>query len=81
MKREIAEYIADNFDGEIYENYSGRGMFGKTTTGVVLSKELDFFEFARVLIEDDVDFLPKGVLEDLENRLKVDNLGMDLIYY
>lgn len=34
----IIEYIADNFytlDVEIYEDYSGRGMFGETCVGFV----------------------------------------------
>lgn len=45
MEKDLAEYIVDLFEEhtdyevEIHEDYSGRGMFGKTTTGVELDEE------------------------------------------
>ena len=38
MKKETAELIVENSYGEyleLRENYSGRGMYGETTTGIV----------------------------------------------
>jgi len=65
MTREQAKRIirrVNQRDGEgaatLYENYSGRGMFGQTTCGVVLSSyavtELDKKKFRRDSMGKDV---------------------------
>jgi len=36
MDAALAELLASVTDGRVYKGYSGRGMHGKTTTGVVV---------------------------------------------
>ena len=40
MTREQAEFIAEECQGEIYKDYSGREMFGDTTWAVVIDNVL-----------------------------------------
>jgi hypothetical protein len=49
MKIEIAEIIVNaaeeiGLDMSLRENYSGRGMFGKTTTGIIYNSEGDLLQ-------------------------------------
>lgn len=41
MSKRQAQMLAKKFNGKIYENYSGRWMFGQTTYGV----EIDRYTF------------------------------------
>jgi|APGre2960657404_1045060.scaffolds.fasta_scaffold667037_1 hypothetical protein len=51
----------------LYKSYSGRGMFGKSTSGLVVDKnDCSKFQYA---------------FSRIMNRLKSDNLGLDTIYY
>lgn len=68
---------------ELYENYSGRGMYGKTTTGVTVSHPLLLIT---TLIEYIKQMEPESFAEDRKNipdieTLRWDNMGMDTIIY
>jgi hypothetical protein len=86
MKLEHAKLIvnaANDMGAEVTlrENYSGRGMYGKTTAGVVgtlgdVTKSIAYA--ASLLTEDD----PDKVEEFIENMdLAWDNMGKELILY
>ncbi len=66
--------LAWDIGGEVYENYSGRGMFGKTCMGITvenlekalfkLGRESGNYEFSKELY-----------------RFEIDNLGRSFIIY
>lgn len=68
------ENLAFDIGGEVYENYSGRDMYGKTCMGITvdnlykalfnLGRESENYDFAKEL-----------------ERLEVDNLGRSYIIY
>lgn len=58
--------LADAIGGEVYESYSGRGMFGRTCMGI------SFGDASTVLYEAKSAGLPKP---------KLDSLGIDWITY
>lgn len=68
------ESLIWDIDGEIYENYSGRGMFGKTCLGVTVEN----LEKALFLIGRESSGYSFG--EELA-RFKTDNLGRSYIIY
>ena len=64
----IVDYLEDKgITAEVYQDYSGRGMYGTTTTAVVTK---DPFDVARAMGALDID--------DSDRR---DNMGMDMIVY
>lgn len=74
--REFCEEEGDTF----YENYSGRGMYGRTCVGVVtednaISLTLALFRF---LVENEMDMYEA---EELLQCAKTDNMGYDTIVY
>ena len=84
MNLELAEGIKNAIEDnghecEIYENYSGRGMFGTTTTGIVVESEIQIIESIlatpRFFIEKDFTarFDPQS--------LQTDNMGKRFIIY
>ena len=85
MTRELAEVITKclekyDVESEIYENYSGRGMYGKTTTGIVGEFTLTtvlaaVIHSAELLVDENGESMYVG--EDLS----IDNLGLDYIVY
>lgn len=84
MHAKVAEIIADCCDGEVYENYSGRGMFGKKTTGVVINSPTDVITHLLRNIHDISDEMLEAEDEcsDLEiNDISMDNLGLNTIIY
>lgn len=89
MKLHAAELVKnaayDNgYDISIYKEYSGRGMFGKTTTGLVcpdINVLIKVIAFASKMFTPDDNYL---FFEDFLNDLlpvKMDNLGNDFIFY
>jgi hypothetical protein len=72
MKAENAEAIVeklndDGIEAEVYTEYSGRGMFGRTTTGVVTGSVADVaYAMGSLKIED---------------SRRTDNMGLDMIVY
>ena len=57
--RQLADLnqAADGVDGEIYPDYSGRGMYGDECVGIILKDEGDLFRFAGLLDDDFVELL------------------------
>ena len=68
--------LAWDIGGEVYENYSGRGMFGKTCLGITVENlEKALFKLGRMATSEDLEFVT-----ELEN-FRTDNLGRDYIIY
>ena len=59
----------------VYEDYSGRGMFGDTTTGLVVNDDCDFND----LIEAVTEISPN--LGRKLAKARCDDLGLQIIYY
>ena len=80
MTKEAAKTIANYCNGKIDKNYSGRGMFGKTTYGVVIDDESELFYGL-------AEIMTSGNQEERENvaewlcNIKSDNMGLQMIYY
>lgn len=92
MKKEIAELIIDHgYDMRIYEDYSGRGMFGDTTNGIVCDSLRDFLAavsetFFEMILDakdlgEDYDTENAKILLENVGRIRMDNLGTSLIIY
>lgn len=69
----------------VYERYSGRNMFGRTTIGIIVPPEHNFFqalaELNSFIEEKEFD---ESVLAELCDELEatsVDELGLDMIIY
>lgn len=85
MTLELAQAIAELGDYEVYEGYSGRGMYGQKTTGLVCAcgaREIlaDIIEDMRtenILKDrlDEIDFF------DVPREFREDSLGMKVIVY
>ena len=89
MQLELAQYIVNqaietgNYDEEevrVYENYSGRGMYGRTTAGVV---GLTGSEIACMVLQFAQECDLTEELEDLEipTTFSEDSLGRSMIIY
>lgn len=78
MTQEAAEIICE-FGGEVREGYSGRGMYGKTTTGIVFDSEGDFFEAIGEVMECDIE--DREEVAKAMRNLKTDSMGTGVIYY
>lgn len=83
MTKEHAEFFQKALDYcgeecEIKEDYSGRGMFGKTTYGIVFAGPTILMESVLTYIkETEVEY------EDIPDlaSLRSDNMGMSIIWY
>ncbi|MCA1807132.1 MAG: hypothetical protein LC687_04695 [Actinobacteria bacterium] len=78
MYLEEAQEVVDilqgyGFDVEIYEDYSGRGMFGEKTTGIVVREHGIGLMIGYACSEAQLD------LDSVPTRS--DSLGLDAIYY
>ena len=70
MKIKTAKEIVNEYaDYELMEDYSGRGMFGKTTTAIVVPSR------------DDVGYLKKKLENEKDIELSSDNYAMDYLVY
>ena len=68
---ELVDYLElQGYEATLYEGYSGRGMYGKETTGVTTdARPYDMEE-----LETDIEeILPRGY--------RTDSMGLDFIYY
>ena len=94
MTTELAKFLKSASDHcgsqecEIHENYSGRGMYGKTTAGVVVRSVLDLFTDVIHFVKERAEFYPTGqefgdTIPDLyhTSSLRTDNMGHDTILY
>ena len=82
MKRELAQLIADAIDGEVCEDYSGRGMYGRTTCGVVFDGHPGDVCASLINLSGEIEDLKKaGDLDEMVDSLHFDSLGLDTIIY
>lgn len=79
MKKVIAEEIVNcgSEDISLVEDYSGRGMYGAITCGIIAP---DFNTFIRSLIEATLA-APEIMEEAVEENFRTDNMGLDIIVY
>lgn len=85
MNKKLAQFIVDAVDCEddarIYEEYSGRGMFGDTTTGVVVNSWSEVLKGVLIYAAEN------GISEELRDTIfelrnfRSDNLGRQMIIY
>jgi hypothetical protein len=69
---EQAKEILDHLDeGEVYEGYSGRGMYGKTCVGIVTKESPIKVGYAAA----------KAGIPEKDLPLRSDNMGLSTIYY
>ena len=80
MNIEVARLIADYNDGEVREDYSGRGMYGRETAGVVLDFLPESMDELLEGAEEDVEFLQEDGIP-IPNGFSSDNMGMGYIIY
>ena len=80
VEEAIKNFVNENNQYKLYENYSGRCMFGRTCLGVIVQQNDSFMDFIIKLTKylddndvDDVDFKLEGATYD--------NLGLDTIVY
>ena len=81
MRIEVANLLADYCGGEVREAYSGRGMLGKETAGIVVN---DIGELFEEFVRNATDIaLEAGSREiDLSDfRLRWDGMGRQIIVY
>jgi hypothetical protein len=82
MRQEVAELLSEDM-GEIRDDYSGRGMYGKSTHAVVYDSRGDF-ESALINAAFEVGARGsdnvEGILGELKN-LGTDSMGMGIIVY
>jgi hypothetical protein len=92
MNKEIAEMLIDyGNDLSLHENYSGRGMYGKTTTAITGDSMNDlmaaigelFFEMVLDAKDMGEDYDTTGAkdLKDVLLNLQQDSLGRGYIFY
>ena len=87
MKRSVADILVD-FSGDenlsLYEGYSGRGMYGDTTDGVVGSHQAFNQTLAEIIRElpHDPDLAEEAdAIADALRNLQQDSMGRDRIWY
>lgn len=89
MKKELAERLVQVMsdcgeEAELYERYSGRGMFGETTTGVVVESIATLLarviECAHEFVDHD-DEIHDSLYAGDHMNFKLDTLGRDMIIY
>lgn len=83
MTKEHAEFLVNALDydgqeGELYEDYSGRGMMGETTYGVVFPSESILFTAVMTYLKENPHLAE--TIPDFE-KIKSDNMGRDIIWY
>lgn len=89
MQRPLAVALIDfwtgsGIDAELYEDYRGRAMYGKTTTGVVLDSQDDLMNAMLALINAPdafADLKRRVGVDDSCPRLSRDNMGTGVILY
>lgn len=84
MAQQLSEYLDQNFDveSEVYQNYSGRGMYGKICVGLVtqaspITVGIAIGQLAHT--DEDWEYLIFELGELPFQRS--DSLGLDTIYY
>lgn len=81
MKAEFAELLAEyNSDLNLRESYSGRGMYGRSTAGVVGSINDVFEAIGEILEYGDEDEI-EIVREGCRDGVRTDSMGLSSIIY
>lgn len=80
VKEAIENFVNEDEQYSLYENYSGRNMFGSQCLGIVVKQGYSFMDFLMKLTKymddnevEDTDFSLEGV--------SYDALGLDTIVY
>lgn len=76
----IRGFVEENEQYELYENYSGKGMFGRTCLGIIVQWNDSFIDFIIKLTK----YLDNNGIEDVDFSLEgvsYDALGLDTIVY
>ena len=87
MKLEHAELLADELgmliEVELREDYSGRGMYGENTSGIVVDSMNEFLkglgDYLETAHEDDFETIKE--IGAAIRRLKTDSMGYQIIIY
>jgi len=70
---QLIEFLGDEgYDAKLYEDYSGRAMYGNVTTGVTTAMRPVEMEEAEDRLENDYE---------IDHSFRFDNMGLDYIYY
>ena len=80
VEEAIKNFISENEQYELYENYSGRCMFGRTCLGVIVQWNDSFIDFIIKLTK----YLDDNDVDDIDFKLEgatYDNLGLDTVVY
>lgn len=86
MEFEVAKKLYEvghnmEYDIELYEEYSGRNMYGKTTTAIVIGTLLNLIPLVgQTVFEINDKNEAQKFIDDLEN-LRSDQLGQNTIVY
>ena len=89
MTKETAEFLLEacgdaGVEAELYEDYSGRGMYGAKTTGIVVSSVADVLDAVLEYIGNNVDgdeWLGTKLPATEVHGLRWDGMGTDVIIY
>ena len=76
--------FSDPEDLHVYEDYSGRGMYGSLTDGLVVSDFMEIVKLVRHICEDRdniKDINVEDFLDKLTSLNRRDNLGYNTILY
>jgi hypothetical protein len=85
MTKEQAQFIVDAIletgeEANVYENYSGRGMYGDTTTGVVTDLSAGQI-LAAVVNQIKYSELDPSEIVELDENVSQDSMGRGIIIY
>jgi len=69
---ELVEFLQnEGYEAKLYEDYSGRGMYGNTTTGVTTDASPGTMESLEEEMEE----------SEIDPSFRKDSMGLDYIYY
>jgi hypothetical protein len=82
MKLEFAELLGNvNYNIDVREDYSGRGMYGRTTAGVVVEDLSEFLSAVGEAIEYGDEDEIAMIAEELQKGVSTDSMGRSMIIY
>lgn len=80
MNQDLAMELA-NQHGDLRDDYSGRGMMGETTYGVVFEDMSDFYTAIADIIDYGTDTEREFLTDFLREGIRTDNMGHSIIIY
>ncbi len=88
MQRKLIDILVETaeasgeYEVRAYEGYSGRGMYGDTTDGIVVASMNEFITLLYCSAKEITLAIEAGELDDVpESAFRSDNLGRDMIVY